>query len=66
MPSNLDFDPHLLQEAQKISGLKYKKDVINLVLNEYIKRHKQLSILKFVGKVPYYDDYDPKQGRKKR
>ena len=42
MPSNLDFDPNLLAEAQKLSGLKYKKEVVNLALTEYVNHHKQM------------------------
>ncbi len=44
MPSNLNFNPHLLTKAQQLSGLKYKKDVIDLALSEYVNRHEQLEI----------------------
>lgn len=66
MPSNLNLNSRLLQEAQQISGLKFKKDVINLVLLEYIKRHKQAEIISLFHTIPYYADYDPKHLRKNR
>lgn len=66
MPSNLNFNPQLLVKAQQLSGLKYKKDVIDLALTEFVKRHEQVEIIKLFHKIPYDDDYDHKQGRKKR
>jgi Arc/MetJ family transcription regulator len=66
MPSNLDFDQDLLLEAKKLSGLKFKKDVVNLALKEYIKRHKKTEIIKLFHQVPYFEDYDYKEGRRKR
>lgn len=66
MPSNLHFNPELLAKAQDISGLKYKKDVIDLALGEYITRHEQAEIIKIFSTIPYERDYDYKQGRKKR
>lgn len=66
MPSNLNFDPNLLEEAQKLGGFKYKKDTINAALCEYIERHKQLQIIKIFNSISYDSDYDYKKGRKKR
>lgn len=66
MASNLSFNQKLLDEAQKISGLKYKKDVIDTALSEYIQRHKQHEILSLFHTIPYTEDYDYKAGRKKR
>jgi len=66
MASNLNFNHQLLDEAQKISGLKYKKDVIDTALSEYIQRHKQTELLSLFHGIPYTKDYDYKAGRKKR
>ena len=52
MPTNLAIDPELLQKALEVSGLKTKKDTVNLALKELINRHKQLEII--AGQLLYY------------
>lgn len=66
MASNLSFNQDLLEEAQKISGLKYKKDVIDIALLEYIQHHKQREILSLFKTIPYDENFDYKSGRIKR
>ena len=63
MPTNLAIDPELLQKALEVSGLKTKKDTVNLALKELIDRHKQLEILDIFGKMEPDPDYDYKKGR---
>lgn len=66
MASNLNFNIHLLSKAQELSGLKYKKDVIDLALSEFINRHEQTEIIKLFSTISYDKNYDYKQGRQKR
>jgi len=63
MASNLAIDDKLLHEALEISGLKTKKDTVNLALKEFVDRHKQLGILSIFGKMDPDPDYDYKKGR---
>ena len=63
MPTNLDIDPELLQKALEVSGLRTKKDTVNLALKELINRHKQLEIIDLFGKMDPDPDYDYKKGR---
>ncbi|MFO7560764.1 MAG: type II toxin-antitoxin system VapB family antitoxin [Desulfobacterales bacterium] len=63
MASNLAIDNKLLHEALEISGLKTKKDTVNLALKEFIDRRKQLDIIKIFGKMDPDPDYDYKRGR---
>ena len=63
MPTNLSINPELLQKAFEISGLKTKKDTVNLALKELINRHKQLEIIDLFGKMDPDPDYDYKKGR---
>ena len=63
MPTNLAIDPELLQEALRVSGLKTKKDTVNLALKELINRHKQLELIDLFGKMDPDPDYDYKKGR---
>ena len=63
MSTNLAIDPELLQKALEVSGLKTKKETVNLALKELIDRHKQLEILDLFGKMDPDPDYDYKKGR---
>lgn len=63
MATNLAIDDKLLHEALEISGLKTKKETVNLALKEFVDRHKQLEILKIFGKMDPDPDYDYKKGR---
>lgn len=63
MATNLAINQELLNEALEVSGLKTKKDTVNLALKEFIDRRKQLEILKLFGKMDPDPDYDYKKGR---
>jgi Arc/MetJ family transcription regulator len=63
MATNLSIDPELLRKALEISGLKTKKDTVNLALKELINRHKQLEMIDLFGKMDPDPDYDYKKGR---
>lgn len=63
MATNLAINQELLNEALVISGLKTKKDTVNLALKEFVSRHKQLEILDLFGKLDPDPDYDYKRGR---
>lgn len=63
MPTNLAIDDNLLKDAQKIGGLKTKKDTVTLALKEFIQRRKQQEIIDLFGTVVYDKDYDYKKLR---
>ena len=63
MATNLAIDPKLLEKALEVSGLKTKKETVNLALQEFINRHKQLEILDLFGKMDPDPNYDYKKGR---
>jgi len=63
MPTNLAIDPELLQKALEVSGLKTKKETVNLALKELIDMRKQLEIIGLFGKMDPDPDYDYKKGR---
>ena len=63
MSTNLAIDPELLQKALEVSGLRTKKDTVNLALKELINRRKQLEIIDLFGKMDPDPDYDYKKGR---
>ncbi len=63
MATNLAIDPELLRKALEISGLKTKKDTVNMALKEFINRRKQLEILDIFGKMDPDPNYNYKEGR---
>ena len=63
MPTSLSIDQELLRKALEISGLRTKKDTVNLALKELINRHKQLEMISLFGKMDPDPDYDYKKGR---
>jgi len=64
MATNLAIDNQLLKEALLVSGLKTKKDTVNIALKEFVSRRKQQEILELFGKLNPDEDYDYKKGRK--
>jgi hypothetical protein len=65
MATNLAIDDKLIIQAQKLSGLKTKKDTVNLALKEFIARRKQEDIIELFGSVEYNPDYNYKKLRKR-
>jgi Arc/MetJ family transcription regulator len=63
MATNLSIDQKLLEKALEVSGFKTKKETVNLALQEFINRHKQLEILNLFGKMDPDPKYDYKKGR---
>jgi Arc/MetJ family transcription regulator len=63
MATNLAIDQELLREAVAVSGLRTKKDTVNLALKEFINRRRQMEILNLFGKMDPDPDYDYKKGR---
>lgn len=65
MATNLAIDNELLLLAQKISGLRTKKETVNQALKEFIQRRKQSEIINLFGQIDYDKDYDYKKMRTK-
>ena len=65
MPTNLNIDPSLLEEALKVGGLSTKKETVNLALREFVLRRKQRAIVDLFGTIDFDPNYDYKQHRDK-
>ena len=63
MTTDFEIDQELLGEALKVSGLKTKKDTVNLALKEFVNRRNKLGILNLFVKIDHDPDYDYKKGR---
>jgi hypothetical protein len=67
MATNLALDDSLIEAARRAGGHKTKKEAVTSALAEYVKRRKQLRILKLFGRVPIdpYYDYKAERGRRR-
>lgn len=66
MSTNLNIDDELLNEALRLGGKRSKRETVNEVLEEYVKRRKQQEILKLFGKVEFDPKFDYKKSRQTR
>jgi Arc/MetJ family transcription regulator len=66
MPSNLNIDDALLNEALAVSEKKTKRETVNEALAEYVQRRKQKQILALFGKIDFDPKYDYKKARQRR
>lgn len=64
MATNLALDDKLIDEARRIGGHSTKKEAVTAALDEYIRRRKQVEILKHFGTVDFDPGYDYKQHRR--
>jgi Arc/MetJ family transcription regulator len=58
MRTNIEIDDKLMSDVLKATGLKTKKDVVELGLKTLIKLEKQEKIRKFRGKLNWTGDLD--------
>lgn len=66
MRTNIALDDILVNEAILLSGVKTKKEVISLALQEFVMSRKRLNLLGLVGKIKFRDEYDYKSCREGR
>src|SRR5271163_1271654 len=52
MPTNLALDDQLIEEARRAGKHKTKKEAVNAALDEYVRKRKQMRILKAFGTFP--------------
>ena len=64
MRTNVEIDDKLMKEAQKLSGLKTKRAVMDAALKMFVRVQHQKDILKLAGKVRWEGDLDAmREGR---
>ena len=66
MATNLELDDALILEAKRLGNFSTKREAVTAALEEFVQRRKQLGILELIGKVEYFDDFDPRELRRKR
>ena len=58
MRTNIDLDEKLVNRGLKLSGLRTKKDLVNMALREFLRRKDQKKILELRGKISWKGDLD--------
>jgi Arc/MetJ family transcription regulator len=58
MRTNIDIDKGLMDEAQRLSGLKTKRAVVEEGLKTLIRLKRQRKILDLAGKIQFWDDIE--------
>jgi len=66
MPTNLNIDQQLLDEAKRLGGHRTKRAAVNEALREYIQRRKRLGALNAFGSFDFDPDFNYKEERKRR
>jgi Arc/MetJ family transcription regulator len=60
MRTNIDLDDLLMQEAFALTGVRSKKELVHLALNELIRVRKKKSLFDLSGKIKFRRGYDHK------
>ncbi len=63
MRTNIVLDDALVAEAQRLSRIKTKRQLIDQALREFVANRKRLDIRELAGSDLLEDDYDHKAGR---
>jgi Arc/MetJ family transcription regulator len=63
MRTNIVLDEDLIDEAFKYAGVKTKKELVQIALQEYIENHKKKNLMDLKGKINFSEKYDYKKTR---
>jgi Arc/MetJ family transcription regulator len=63
MATNLKINDSLLVEALKLSGFRTKREAVNVALEEFVARRRQLQVLKLEGTIDFDPTYDSREQR---
>jgi Arc/MetJ family transcription regulator len=60
--TNIVLDEDLVAEAQSVTGIATKRDVVDFALRELVRQRRRgkLNVLDLSGQIDFVDDYDPK------
>lgn len=56
MRTNIEIDDEVMREAQRLTGIKTKRETVDLALRELVARHRRLGILELRGRVRWEGD----------
>ena len=64
MRTNIVLDDELVEEGFRYSGVKTKRELIQLALREFVENRRRLNLLELEGKIEFAEGYDYKSMRK--
>ena len=56
MRTNIEIDDEVMREVQLLTGVRTKREAVDLALRELVARHRQLGILELRGRVHWEGD----------
>jgi Arc/MetJ family transcription regulator len=56
MRTNIEIDDEIMREAQQLTGVRTKREAVDLALRELVARHRRLGILDLRGRVLWEGD----------
>ena len=66
MRTNIVIDDDLINEAISLTGIRTKREVVNLALQELVAKRKKKDLFKLAGQIEFSDDFDHKKARAMR
>ena len=66
MRTNIDLDDELVKEAMNVTGVRTKKEVVRLALQQLVRAHKKKNLLDLAGRIHFRRGFDHKRPRKLR
>ena len=60
MRTNVVFDDHLVKEAFALTGVRTKRELIHLALQELVRLRRKHDLGDLIGRVRFHDDFDHK------
>jgi Arc/MetJ family transcription regulator len=56
MRTNIEIDDSVMKEALRLTGLRTKREAVDMALRELVARHRQLGVLKLRGRIEWTGD----------
>jgi len=66
MRTNIVLDDDLVDEALELTGVRTKREVVQVALQELVRSRKKRSLTELAGKIRFRSDFDHKAMRKLR
>lgn len=66
MRTNIDLDDDLVKEAMDVTGVRTKKDIVRLALQELVRARRKKDLVDLAGRIQFRRNFDHKKLRKLR
>ena len=66
MRTNIVLDDELVEEAFALTGVRTKRELVRLALEELIRRRRKRDLKELAGRIRLRDDFDHKELRRTR